>query len=267
MGQIEAKLGIYALGALLAPVARFCLRNSFKFQDFLECSKAAFIRVAKEELEEKSEAVSASRLSVMTGMHRRDVSKFKAGQPRSETERNLISKVIGQWRTNKKYLSTDGEARDLGLGVGSEFSELVNSVSQDLKPASVLFELERIGAVERIETGARLRKQAYVPKGDIKAGLQILERDLNDLICAVEENLFVAPRLPNHHLRLEYDKVRADAGDDLKVLLLKEAHAFQVKMRDLIAKFDQDANPDPDYKGGFSRVVFGTFGRVHGGEK
>lgn len=45
------------------------------------------------------------------------------------------------------------------------------SVSKDLNPYTVLFELERIGAVERLSMQARLCAQVATPRGDALAGL------------------------------------------------------------------------------------------------
>lgn len=266
MLRIDKKIGVQALDALLSHVVRFCFRHSFKFQDLVERIKVIFLRIATEELEKKAEKVTVSRLSLITGMQRRDVTKFKAGPAIVDTDKGLIPKVLGQWQTNRRFLTKEGHPKILELGAKSEFSELVRSVSQDLRPASVLFELERIGAVKKVPGGAQLQVESYVPKGDVITGLNIFRRDLEDFTVAVEENLFTNPKLPNHHLRAEYDKVRATAVEALKAWFLKEGHAFQVRVRNQIAEHDQDSNPDPNYEGDFVRVVFGTFSRTDRGD-
>lgn len=203
----------------------------------------------------------------MTGMHRRDVMKFSTGAPETDRSKSLISKVVGQWRTNKRYLNKKGGPRVLNLGLNSEFTELVGAVSQDLNPATVLFELERLGSVIRVEGGVKLQVETYVPKGDVLAGFNILGADSEDLTAAVEENLFENPSLPHLHLRTEFDRIRVDVADKIKLWLLKEGQAFHAKVREYISKFDQDVNPDSKYSGGFMKVVLGAFSKVSGGEK
>lgn len=263
MTAIDPNILLGVLKHLLMPVARFCIRHALKIQDFLEVGKAVFMRAAQEELERNFQEGSASRLSAMTGMHRRDVMRLKGSEAYGGSMgKGLIAKVVGQWRTKKKYLTKSGKPRPLTLGSYAEFAELVASVSQDLSPGAVYFELERVKAVTREGDIVKLNVQNYYPKGDVLAGFNIVERDTEDLICAVEENLFGSSKLPHLHLRTEYDRVRANASEKVKVWLLKEGYAFQVRVRDKIAKFDQDVNPDPKYKGEFIRVALGTFCRI-----
>lgn len=263
MVRINRTICLYALDSILLPAVRFAIRHSLKIQDFTERTKAAFIKVAKEELSKRSQEVNLSRLSVITGMHRRDTSKFKDGVPTQGSEKDLISKIVGQWQSDRKYLSKERKPRILD---NSEFNDLVRSISTDLKPGAVLFELERIKAVSHVEGGLRLEIDFYIPEGDIIAGLDILRKDINDLVSAVEENIFTTPHLPNHHLRAEYDRVREDVAEAVKIWLLREGHAFQLRVRDYLANYDQDANPDPNYKGKYIRVMFGTFGRIDKGD-
>lgn len=265
MEKISSKIVQHALQVLLYPVIRFCLRNSLTFQHLIESAKIIFVRAGAEELEKGAQQATTSRISLMTGINRRDVARFKTGQVQVDKNKGLAERVIGQWRTNRRFLGKGGEPRVLSLGANSEFVELVRSVSHDLRPASVLFELKRIAAVEVVGKTARLRAESYVPKGDVVTILNIFGRELDDLICAVEENLFTNPKLPNHHLRAEYDKIREHMSDELKVWFLKEANAFQIRVRDHLAQFDQDSNPDPNYTGNFIRVVFGTFSRIDKG--
>lgn len=267
MSVIERKLIICGLRAILTPVARYCIRHALKFQDLLDCAKGVILKVAQEELDRNFQQITHSRLSIMTGLQRRDVLKYASLISQSEGDKSLIAKIIGQWRTQKRYLTKHGAPKVLTLGFNSEFTELVRSVSHDLTPTTVLFELERVGTVVRTEKGVALKMQNYIPKGNVAAGFNILTADSDDLISAVEENLFDNPKLPNLHLRTEYDRVRADAKDELKLRLLKEGQEFHARMRDLISKFDQDVNREPNYMGDFIRVVLGSFSKVSGGNK
>ena len=66
---------------LLKPVALFCMRRShFSFQDFVEIAKVAFIRAAEEELGQSTQKVNVSRISVLTGIYREEVTRiYKKG--------------------------------------------------------------------------------------------------------------------------------------------------------------------------------------------
>lgn len=262
MKNPDRRVLIYALSTILSPVIRFCLRHSLKFQDLLECAKACFVKMAKEELESKSQVATDSRLSLITGLNRRNVTNFKDREADWESRKGVVSKVIGQWQTDKRFLTSKGEPRVLDLGPDSEFFKLVQAVSKDLSPATVLFELERIRAVRRTSKGLKLLVEIYVPEGDVIQGLNFLGMDVDGLIGAAEQNLFESPAVPNLHLAVSYDKIRASEDENIRRWLLKEGNSFLIRMRDYVSQFDQDVNPDAKYKGKFMSVLLGTFSKV-----
>ena len=133
---------------LLRPVVRFCLNHSVKLGDVIDQLKVTFVRMATEELERRGESVSASRLSVLTGVHRKDISMILNDSAGRRESKSVISKVLGAWQGQKRFLDKNARPRVLTVeGKESEFSDLVRKVSVDLNPYTVLFELERIGAV------------------------------------------------------------------------------------------------------------------------
>jgi hypothetical protein len=177
--------------------------------------------------------------------------------------RDVITKVVGQWRQDKRFTTKAGQPRVLSFGeISSQFHELVGTVSQDLNPGTVLFELLRVKAVEETKTGLRLTVQSYVPKGDVVAGFSILANDTDDLTRAVEENVLGNDEVPHLHARTVYDSVRADALPEIKLWLLKEGHQFHGRVREYVSSFDQDINPDATYSGKKSTIVVGSYSRV-----
>lgn len=262
MKSPDRRILIYALSTILTPVIRFCIRHSLKFQDLVECAKACFVKIAREELETKSQAATDSRLSLITGLNRRNVMNFKNRDADWESRKGVVSKVIGQWQTDTRFLTAKGEPKVLKIGPDSEFAKLVQAVSTDLNPATVQFELERINAVSKTSKGLKLLVEIFVPKGDVIQGLNFLGMDVDGLIGAAEENLFDSPAVPNLHLAVAYDKIRASEYDNIRSWLLKEGNSFLIRMRDYVSRFDQDVNPDTKYKGKFMSVILGTFSKV-----
>ena len=147
------KLLLEGLKQLLRPVARFCLNRSIKIQDAGEMLKYAFLEIAKEELQRDAKLVSNSRLSVMTGLHRRDVVRLLLDGVEISESAPLLLRVIGQWQQDSRFADKKGHPKSLSIeGKKSEFVDLVQSISKDLNPYTVLFELERVGAVRRVDT-------------------------------------------------------------------------------------------------------------------
>lgn len=263
MNEGLQKVILSYLRQVMKPVVRLCLRNSLHVQDVIESVKIAFIDAAREELESQEQKVNVSRLAAMTGMHRRDVMRIFRDEEVKEAPQGLVSRVIGHWQQNPKFQTKSGKARVLTFeGEDAEFQDLVKSVSNDLHPGTVLFELERIGAIKKVRGGVKLIARAYVPKGNLKEGLKLLANDTEDLMSAVENNLFEEKVVPNLHAKTEYDFIDPEAVPKIREWMLREGSALHQKARNFLAKFDTETNPNYDEPVAGVRVVLGSFSNV-----
>lgn len=241
------------------PVVRFCIKRGVRFQDFSEIAKGLFVAAAQEEIEQADTKVTSSRLSAMTGLQRREVTRTLSN-PSGISERDVVVKVVGLWQTGTAFLTKAKEPRVLSyVGEQSEFASLVRAVSKDMNSATILFELERLHIVEKSDRGVRLILDTVSPRGDIEGGLKVLGDDITDLVAGVEENLLAKKEIPNLHVRTHYDNIRADALPEIRSWLLREGHAFHAKAREMLAQHDQDINPNPKYKGEKAVVTLGAF--------
>ncbi len=253
------------LPILLRPVVSFCVRHSIRLGDVLETLKAVYIEVSRDRLRQAGEDVSASRLSVMTGVHRKDVSRLLSSDSISKARQSLAARIIGAWRNSKRFCNASGKPRVLSAeGKQSEFAQLVASVSADLNPYTVLFELERIGAVERSRGGLKLTSRLYVPKGDVVGGMSLLASDVDDLMLAVEENLIGerSAQTPNLHIKTEYDNIPAHFAGRIREWCLREGSAFHQRARNFLSQFDRDLSPQGQKGGETIRVAVGAFSHV-----
>lgn len=259
MREQSTKVLFDGLIAILRPIVRFCLRRSLKLQDLIEASKIAFISVAKEEMLKEDIESSASKLSIMTGVHRRDIARLEgSNEPKQESK--LLGKILNMWRENKEYLSPNGRPRALSVeGKNSEFATLVHSISKDLNPYTVLFELERSAVIERVKDSIRLTSSIYAPIGNIKEGLNLLSSDLEDLVLAVDQNIFDKDQIPNLHIKTDYDNICLENMPEIEKWLLNAGTEQHHKISKYLAQFDQDLQPKLKNKAAGGRVAFGTF--------
>ena len=248
---------------ILKPIVRLCLKRSLKIQDLLEAAKVAFLDLSEEEMRAQGAEVSMSRLSIMTGIHRRDVMRLWRDEKPPKQEGSQLKRVIWKWQQDERFQNKAGRPRLLQVeGKQSEFVDLVQSVSQDLNPYTILFELERIGAITRVDDKIKLEGTVYIPKGDVLEGFALLSADAADLIMGVEENVFEKPEIKNLHIKTEYDNVTIDSVERIKEWFLDQGEAFHKAARDFLAQFDKDINPQLKAKLGGARVALGTFSRV-----
>jgi len=264
---------VECLRLMLTPVVRFCLRRSLRIQDLLEGAKYIFLHEAAAEISRSGKKVNLSRLSATTGIHRRDVMRIYARAEVKEEPMGMISKIIGLWQQDPRFCLKPGKARVLTADpADGEFKALVTSVSNDLNHATVLFELERVGAVKRVREGVKLMTRAYVPKGDVIASYGMLARDSADLMVAVDQNATGNLDVPNLQARTEFDRVAVSAVPKVREWLMREGSALHQKARNFLAKHDLDINRKLDPEQRTVRVALGTFSVVdetasHDGEK
>jgi len=263
MAVLDKSLLQRCLGLVMRPAVGFAARHNIRLQDFIETAKSIYVEVSTELLEEAGEKVNTSRLAVMSGVHRRDVVRIQNHGEMPSSARDLVTKIVGLWQTDRRFLTKAGKPRVLEHNAdSSDFLKLVGLVSQDLNPGTVLFELKRVGAVTETRGGLKLMAQSYVPKGDAVAGFKIFAADAQDLCRTVDENVLAPSGIPQFHARTSYDRVRPDALDDIRRFFIKEGHEFHARVREYVSQFDQDIDPDPKFKGEGVKVSFSSFGHV-----
>lgn len=246
---------------ILHPLARLCIRNSLKIHEFLEAVKLAFIQEAEKELTELGKSASASRISVMTGVNRRDITRLLKEEMDVTRFPDITSRVLGTWQSDKRFLTGSGKPKALHVeGKESEFSDLVRAVSSDVAPYTVLHELERLGVVEKKEDKVKLISRIYVnPPENFEDGYAMLGEDARDLVYAVDDNLSEPKETPNLHLKTEFAQVSKKHLDQVRDWLLTEGSRFHRKVREYLSAYDLDVNPKLRKGNTGERVVYTSY--------
>ncbi|MFT3954412.1 MAG: DUF6502 family protein [Piscinibacter sp.] len=147
-----AALALREAGVLLEPVARWLLRSGVSYGAFAGMLKTVFVDAARVELERGGTAATYSALSVLSGVHRKDVRAIAEAprDPAALPPRGvpLASQVYTRWLTARRYRDRDGHPRALPRsGSGVTFEALAREVSVDVHPRTVMDELLRLGLV------------------------------------------------------------------------------------------------------------------------
>ncbi|MCV6597584.1 MAG: hypothetical protein OIF40_10945 [Mangrovicoccus sp.] len=132
---------LQALGALFKPLARLMIELGIPLRDGLEVLKLALVDSAYE----RAPDASASHVSLLTGVHRKDLKRFEQAPP-PPRQTVAAAKVLTLWQNDSDFL--DGDApRALPRGGDHGFDALVRRAKVDAAPATVLSVLQTAGAV------------------------------------------------------------------------------------------------------------------------
>jgi hypothetical protein len=242
-----------ALGAaarsILRPLVRVLLRNGVPYGAFAEMARRVYVEVAEEGFALPGKKQTVSRISALTGLTRKEVTRLQAAEspaPAAHAERHhRPARVIGGWVRDKTYQDARGRPADLPMEGGrASFAALVREYSGDVPARAMADELGRVGAVEERPDGSlRLLTRAYVPRGDRAEQIAILGTDVADLIRTIDHNLTCPPGETYFQRRVSYDNIPRDALPGLTKTLARKAQACLESLdRDLVA-VDRDRSP------------------------
>lgn len=151
-----------AVSEVLCPIASAMLKANLSASALVEAAKQAYLRAAIDSLEaEGKKKVNISRLSVITGMTRKEIAAYlprkvsaaTATSPRKQMEHRAL-RVLRAWTTDPRYRMATGRTVALPIqGGGKTLESLVRSYGGDVTTIAVLRELERLQAVSRSSSG------------------------------------------------------------------------------------------------------------------
>ena len=264
MNEKHQKALVAAVLKLLRPLARILLRNGVSFSTFSDAAKWIYVDVATKEFRIEGRKQSTSRVSVITGLSRREVMRVRK-LPRPDitasTERhNRAARVIAAWRREGDFLDAEGNPALLPMeGRGATFSELVKRFSGNVPPRAILDELIHVGAVERpVDGKIRLLTRAYIPRGVEAHKLNILGTDVQYLISTIDHNLKPEPTEPRFQRKVAYDNLPDEVLPRFRKRFAKRAQALLESADQWLARHDRDVTPTVNGMGS-NRAGFGIF--------
>jgi hypothetical protein len=171
---------VEALAATLAPIASVMIHCELSAGELVRAAKLAFLREAMADMARDGSRINISRLSVVTGMTRKEVTGLiKAGSgsrrdyPGRRSMEHRALRVLRGWATDPLYKTGAGRPAELPLdGEGRTFPSLVRAYGGDVTPKSVLRELERLNAIVHTRSG-KLRPRSRSAKLKLHAAEQL----------------------------------------------------------------------------------------------
>ena len=243
-----------AIVRLLRPLVRILLRNGIPYGTFAEFARWTYVDVASKEFTIPDKKQTTSRVSVVTGLSRKEVKKIKETFKTDDlgaTERyNRSARVIGGWIKDKRFLDKKGTPRELAFEEGEEsFLTLVKAYSGDIPARAILDEMIRTGMVKRINGQIRLLTRGYIVKRGDAEMLNILGTDVSELIGTIDHNIVCEPYDALLQRKTSYDNIPEESLPEVREAVSRMGKEFIESVDKIVSKYDRDVNPSLEGKG------------------
>ncbi|NQV21061.1 MAG: hypothetical protein HQ511_06565 [Rhodospirillales bacterium] len=237
---------VAAMQLLLRPLVRLLVSNGVPFTYTANLLKGLYVEIAEDDFPVPDKRQTDSRISLLSGVHRKDVKAFRAARRTKQTAPRVVSlgaQVIARWLADH----VDGDGNPVPLSRldtpsgKSSFQSLVQSVSTDIRPRAILDEWLRLGIV-RIDTEDRvcLNTSAFIPEKGSEEKIGHFGRNLHDHMAAGVQNLaadgapFLERSVYYNHLTQGAVTRLAELSEDLGMEALKAVNrrALELQRRD-----------------------------------
>jgi hypothetical protein len=228
---------VTALRRLLRPLVHLLVARGITFPFLSNLLKQVYVDVAERDFPLDGKPQTVSRISVLSGVHRKDVRRLlDEAEPDATSVKppravSMGARLISTWMDEQRFRDADGHPRALSRGSSAEsaaeeatFETLVETVHRgDVRPRVVLDELLRIGVVEVDDKGfISLKTEALVPTGAFDELAYYFGRNLRDHIAASSHNL-AGDQPPQPERALYHDRLSQASADQLRDLARSRA--------------------------------------------
>jgi len=249
MSDVGERL-IWAAANTLQPLIGRLLASGVPFGRLEARLRELFVEVAEREFALPGRRQTDSRVSLLTGINRKEVRRIRSAEQRhpgpSSFSMNYVTSLISRWVTDPQTADRAGRPRPLPYqaGRGPTFMKLARKVTADLAPRVLLDELLRSGAAElRDGDVVVLKSAAYVARTEPSEQLQILGEDPRELIETILRNIFSAGAERLLQRKVYYDNLGSEAASRIRAEVRREGERFLRRVNRMLARYDRDRNP------------------------
>lgn len=255
---------IDALRNVLSPLVRLMLTKGVTYSFLSDLLKKIFVEVADREFRLKGKPPTDSRISLLSGVHRKDVRRLRqltdADSEPMPRAVSLGAQLVAIWVGLPQYLDEEGRPCPLPRFAKKSgeisFEGLVESVSKDIRPRAVLDEWLRLGVAHIDEEEmVALNTDAFIPRYGFNEKAFYFGHNLRDHAAAATHNLLEegAPLLERS---VHYDALSQTSAEALHALAEKDGMKALKAINREAAKLAASDATDPTAK---NRITFGVY--------
>lgn len=240
---------------VLRPLVRLMIGHGITLPSMVELLKQVLVDVVDSDLPVEGKRTTDSRISVITGVHRKDVRRLRENsQATSDIPKKMSvgTQVVNSWLTDPGWQNDSGEPlvlpRSAEGRLSPSFERLAQSVSNDVRPRAILDELVRTGVVGVNDQGeVELLAHAYIPTEAEEEKLFYFEKATYAHLLAGVRNL-EGVKPPYFDRVVQYRRVPADTLPKLRELLDDKGMAL---LKEINTKAKQSTQTETDEEESF----------------
>ncbi len=200
---------------LLRPLVRLLIQGGVTFPAVADMLRSLYVEVAARDLLTDPRTRTDSRISLLTGVHRKEIRRWRSETHEPEDVPPVITRtgqIIARWLRDAEYVDNDGQPRPLPRlprpDGGPSFESLVQSVTSDVRPRAVLDDWLNHGIVT-VDAADRvvLETASFVPRPGSAEQLFYFGRNLHDHLAAAAANVTAGGTAPFIERAAHYDNL------------------------------------------------------------
>lgn len=237
-----------ACRALLKPVVSFLLKCGLTWREFAAIAKSVFVEVASREYGLRGRPTNISRVSILTGIGRKDVKKLReelAGQaPERSDKATGATAVLSGWHQDPDFLDARGKPRVLSAVEGKDsFTALCERYAGDIPAVAMLKELRRVGAIVERNGKLTVTSRSYTPAHSDPQWVMSAAHVFQDLGNNLNHNLDAGKDKPSQFLgRAMNSHIKAGDVPAFRDFLEEHGQDFLEKVDDWLT--EHSAEPE-----------------------
>jgi hypothetical protein len=251
-----------AVRALLRPLVRLLMARGVTCPMLANLLKEIYVDVANREFAGDGGAPSDSRITLLTGVHRKDVRRLRAQPPAGPEEIPetvaLGAQIVAAW--TRRFRDAKGRPRPLARlqsqGGAESFEALVAGLSTDIRARAVLDAWLRLGVAELDDQDrVVLRSAAFVPSRGFAEKAFYFGHNVGDHLAAAAHNV-LGGKPPFLERSVHYDSLDAASVEKLAALAEQGGMtALRAVNREAMQSEARDKKSDAPKQ----RITFGVY--------
>lgn len=216
-----------ACAALLRPVALVLLRGGMTWKEFADLSKSVFVSVATDEFGIRGRPTNVSRVSILTGISRKEVKRQRdllaASEAAPSSKTTDATRLLTGWYRDPRFSDEEGNPLPLAAeGPENSFEALFRDYGGDTPKQTLVKELQNAGSIAQDDRGRFIALRRYHMPADLDDGyVRFFGTNMHDHAKTLANNLQSSRAYPLLEGFAVDDRVHPDAAEEFRAYLDK----------------------------------------------